>query len=96
MDNPTQSYPSLRGGRSLRLSDWWIEDGSFVRVSNITFGYTFDANKIRYIKGLRIFFNCANPYVFTSFSGVDPEVAIWDTGTYPKPTTFSLGINLDF
>ncbi len=96
VDNPTQSYPSLRGGRSLRLSDWWIEDGSFVRVSNITFGYTFDANKIRYIKGLRIFFNCANPYVFTSFSGVDPEVAIWDTGTYPKPTTFSLGINLDF
>lgn len=96
VDNPTQNYPRLRGGRNLRLSDWWIEDASFVRISNITFGYTFDPNRIKCIKGLRLFFNCANPYVFTSFSGIDPEVSIWDTGTYPKPTTFSLGINLDF
>ena len=95
-DNPTQKYPSLRGGRNVRLSNWWIEDGSYVRISNITFGYTFQVGQLKHIKKLRIFANCANPYVFTKFSGVDPEVSIFDGGTYPKPSTFSFGINLDF
>lgn len=95
-DNPTQDYPSLRGGRNVRLSNWWIEDGSYIRISNITLGYTFRVGRIKHIKNLRIFANCANPYVFTKFSGIDPEVSIFDSGTYPKPTTFSFGVNLDF
>lgn len=95
-DNPTQDYPSLRGGRNVRLSNWWIEDGSYIRISNITLGYTFRVGRIKHIKNLRIFASCANPYVFTKFSGIDPEVSIFDSGTYPKPTTFSFGVNLDF
>ena len=96
VDNPTDDYPALRGGRNVKLSDWWIEDASYIRVSNITLGYTFDRSRLRYIKNLRIFFNCANPFVFTKFSGIDPELSIWDSGAYPRPTTFTMGIKLDF
>jgi len=96
VDNPTEDYPALRGGRNVKLSDWWIEDASYIRVSNITLGYTFDMNKLKHIRNLRIFLNCANPFVFTKFSGIDPELSIWDSGTYPKPTTFTLGLKLDF
>lgn len=41
-DNPTNKYPSLRDGRQVKISDWWIEDGSFLRVQNLNIGYTFD------------------------------------------------------
>lgn len=95
-DNPTQLYPSLRNGRNLRMCDWWLEDGSYLRISNITFGYTFNTDQLKYIDNLHISANCANPYVFTKFSGADPEVSIFDSGTYPKPSTFSLAIKLDF
>ena len=95
-DNHSNEYPSLRSGRNVRLSDWWIEDASYVRVSNITLGYTFQPGQLKYIKGLRLFTSCTNPYVFTNFSGIDPEVWIFDGGTYPKPITVSFGVNLDF
>ena len=42
MDNPTNDYPSLRDGRQVKFSDWWIEDGSFVRIQNLNLGYTMD------------------------------------------------------
>ena len=96
VDNPTDDYPALRGGRNVKLSDWWLEDASYIRVSNITLGYTFDMSKVKHIRNLRLFLNCANPFVFTKFSGIDPELSIWDSGTYPKPTTFTLGLKLDF
>lgn len=44
-DNPTNKYPSLRDGRQVKISDWWIEDGSFLRVQNLNIGYTFDLPK---------------------------------------------------
>ncbi len=96
VDNPTDSYPSLRDGRNLLLSDWWIEDGSYIRVSNITLGYNFDAAKFKLIKSLRLFASCANPYVFTSFSGVDPEVSMFDAGSYPKASSVTFGVNIEF
>ncbi len=96
VDNPTDSYPSLRDGRNLLLSDWWIEDGSYIRVSNITLGYNFDAAKFKLIKSLRLFASCANPYVFTSFSGVDPEVSMFDSGSYPKASSVTFGVNIEF
>src|SRR5690606_13694357 len=39
-DNPTNDYPSLRDGRQVKFSDWWLEGGSFVRIQNLTAGYT--------------------------------------------------------
>jgi TonB-linked SusC/RagA family outer membrane protein len=95
-DNPSKYYPSLRDGRIPRMSDWWLEDGSYVRISNIMFGYTFSQNLIHFVKSMKIYASCSNPYVFTKFSGLDPEVVTFDGGAYPKPTTYNFGLNVNF
>lgn len=56
-DNPTNKYPSLRDGRQVKISDWWIEDGSFLRVQNLNIGYTFDLPKKSFLSKARIYMN---------------------------------------
>ena len=74
-DNPTNKYPSLRDGRQTRFSDYWIEDGSFVRIQNLTVGYTFDLPKQKvFASKIRLYMNASNLYTFTKFDGYDPEV----------------------
>lgn len=73
-DNPTNKYPSLRDGRQVKISDWWIEDGSFLRVQNLNIGYTFDLPKKSFLSKARIYMNASNLYTFTKFKGYDPEV----------------------
>ena len=59
-DNPTNKYPSLRDGRQVKISDWWIEDGSFLRVQNLNIGYTFDLPKKSFLSKARIYMNASN------------------------------------
>ncbi len=95
VDNPTNEWPSLRGGRLNKISDWWIEDGSFLRVSNVTLGYNLPSETISGIQSLRLYVTGTNLYTFTKFSGADPEIEGGvDYGTYPKYRTFTLGLNL--
>ena len=75
-DNPTNKYPSLRDGRQVKISDWWIEDGSFLRVQNLNIGYTFDLPKKSFLSKARIYMNASNLYTFTKFKGYDPEVGL--------------------
>lgn len=92
-DNPTNEYPALRDGRQVKLSDWWLEDGSFVRIQNLNLGYTIGKPG-----GLsaRIFMNASNVFTFTKFDGYDPEVGTdgryW--GGYPRLRKWTLGLNL--
>ena len=67
-DNPTNKYPSLRDGRQVKISDWWIEDGSFLRVQNLNIGYTFDLPKKSFLSKARIYMNASNLYTFTTVS----------------------------
>lgn len=94
-DNPTNNYPSLKDGRQVKLSDWWLEDGSFVRIQNFNVGYTL--NLPRDISA-RFFMNASNLYTFTKFQGYDPEVGgdgrYW--GGYPRLRKWTLGLNLTF
>ena len=89
------------------MSDRYIEDGSYLRIKNISLGYTFPKNIIRKFKleNLRIYCNIQNLYTFTKYNGYDPEVGAstqtanvygCDNGRYPSPTTFSFGLNLGF
>lgn len=98
MDNPTNRYPSLRDGRQTMMSDWWIEDGSFLRVQNVSLGYTFEMPKHSFLKKLRIYANVSNLYTFTSFSGYDPEVGINGVygGGYPRLRKWTVGLDLNF
>jgi len=66
-------------------SDQWLEDGSFLRFENLTIGYKFDTKNIKYISGLRISFIASNLWVFTKYSGVDPEINV--NGAYDPNAT---------
>ena len=90
-----------------RLSDRYIEDGSYLRVKNITLGYTFPKEwlqKVR-IENLRVQMNIQNLLTFTNYSGYDPEIGAstasvnvmgLDNGRYPSPTVYSFGVNVTF
>lgn len=96
-DNPTNDYPRLNSSRQYKLSDYFIQDGSFVRIQNVNLGYTFDINK-KPLKNIRTFFEVDNLFTFTKFDGYDPEVGLdgiyW--GGYPKFRKYSFGIEFNF
>jgi len=90
-----------------RVSDRYIEDGSYVRLKNISLGYTFPKawTKKLAIENLRIYANIQNLVTITKYSGYDPEVGAsttsanvfgLDNGRYPSPTTYSFGLNVTF
>ena len=97
-DNPTNKYPSLRDGRQVKISDWWIEDGSFLRVQNLNIGYTFDLPKKSFLSKARIYMNASNLYTFTKFKGYDPEVGLDGvySGGYPRLRKWTFGLELTF
>ena len=78
------------------LSDYFVENASFIRCDNITVGYTFD-NLLRDSLRLRVFGACQNPFVITKYKGIDPEVfSGLDADVYPRPVTFTLGLIATF
>jgi len=96
-DNPTNDYPSLKEGRQLYLSDWWLEDGSFLRIQNVTLGYTIKPND-KIINKVRIYLNSNNLYTFTRFKGYDPEVESNGLyfGGYPRLRQVTFGLDITF
>lgn len=96
-DNPTNRYPSLRDGRQTKISDWWIEDGSFVRIQNVILGYTFNFRHC-FVKKLHLYGNVSNLYTFTKFDGYDPEVGLNGiySGGYPRLRKWTLGFDITF
>lgn len=96
-DNPTNDFPRLNNARQYWLSDYFLQDGSFLRIQNITLGYNLHFNR-RFLKGMRIYANIDNVHTFTKFDGYDPEVGLdgiyW--GGYPKLRKYTVGIDLNF
>jgi len=81
---------------NLALSDYWVENASFIRCDNITLGYTWD-NLLNDNLRLRLFGACQNPFVITKYKGIDPEVfSGCDDNVYPRPVTFTLGVIATF
>lgn len=76
-------------------SDFYVENGSFFRMDNISLGYNFKKLVTEKVSG-RINFSVQNAFVITKYSGLDPEVASGiDNGVYPKPRVFTLGLSLN-
>ncbi len=89
------------------FSSRFIEDGSFIRLSNITLGYTFDTKSVEWLGNARLYVTGNNLLLFTKYTGFDPEVDVaaaangvpstgMDFTAYPKPTTFTIGVNIQF
>jgi hypothetical protein len=83
-----------------RLSDRFIEDGSYLRLKNVTLGYTVPEEIIgkATIRDLRVYLSCQNLFTLTDYSGFDPEVGVGgvDNSTYPLTRTISFGLNFSF
>ena len=86
---------------------WGIEDGSFLRLNNLTLGYTLPSGLLKkvYVSKLRIYFTAYNLYTWTNYSGLDPEVNSnvnnlltpgLDRNAYPRARSYTFGLNLVF
>ena len=86
------------------FSDYYLEDGSYVKLDNVTLGYTFDCRNHKTVNNLRVYVTGQNLLTLTKYSGQDPEVnttSVWDAGIdycdfYPTVATVLIGINLSF
>ncbi|WP_455634652.1 SusC/RagA family TonB-linked outer membrane protein [Parabacteroides sp.] len=84
----------------------YIENASFVRLDNITLGYTFNTKKLNWLDKARIYVTGQNLFVITGYKGLDPETnmgrndglapGVEDREFYPKARTFTFGVNLTF
>ena len=97
-DNPTNKYPRLNANRQTKLSDWWIEDGSFVRLQTVTLGYTLPFRKNDRSKSVRLYVSGDNIFTFSKFGGYDPEVGILGIyyGGYPRLRKWTIGLDFTF
>ena len=96
-------------GQNSEVDSHWVADGSFVRANLIALGYNVDPYKLENfgIQSLRIYANVQNAFVINSkdFQGLDPESTSWGGNQwgqnmfffqYPRPRTYTLGVNLQF
>jgi hypothetical protein len=96
-------YSFTDANSNIRVSDRYVEDGSFVKIKNIQLGYTFPSSMIKKaFTKLRVYAQVRNAFTFTKYTGFDPEIAggILDTGidrgAYPQARTFALGLDIKF
>jgi len=93
--------------RNNRMSDRWLEDASYLRISNISLAYNFPKQWLQKltISNLKAYCNVQNVYTFTKYSGYDPEVGSYnqqagmqniDMGRYPSPRVYTFGVNVTF
>jgi cell fate regulator YaaT (PSP1 superfamily) len=104
--NASNLVPSAKGYVAYDVYSRFIEDGSFLRLKNITLGYTIPERLTRkfYVNKLRIYASANNLFLLTKYSGFDPEVNMkssnlmpsFDFGAYPKNKAFTFGVELNF
>ncbi|NOU61932.1 TonB-dependent receptor [Marinifilum sp. JC070] len=97
--NKYVSSAGLRKGWNQKMSNYFVEDGSFFRIQNIQLSYLF-SNKTLWgvdMPDAKIIFTADRPVTFTDYNGFNPEIANGvDTQTYPIPATYTLGLNIKF
>jgi TonB-linked SusC/RagA family outer membrane protein len=112
--NPNQHDPKAlwslhndnKDPATVNATDYNLEDGSYLRISTATLGYTLPKNLLRriYVSSLRIYCTVNNPYTFTRYSGYDPDVSSsgniltrgLDNSAYPRTRSWVVGLNLSF
>ena len=107
-NNKNVFMKDVRGAETLlaqkaQFSDYYLESGTYLKVDNLTVGYTFPVrDENRYIRSFRLYATGQNLLTLTSYSGQDPEVnttSVWNGGIdycsfYPPVATFLIGLNL--
>ena len=91
----------------MKNSTYFIEDGSYLRIKDISLSYNFSGKWMQKlgISKLQPYFTASNVYTFTKYKGFDPEVNQWgnsgavqgiDWGTYPQCRSYVFGLNVSF
>ncbi len=100
---PRAMYGSTSNYNTL-VSDRFVEDGSYLRVSYIQLNYSVPKKSLKWLglNGLKFYLSANNPLVFTKYSGVDPDVSnsgydpAIDNSQTPRSRSFTFGLNVDF
>lgn len=109
-ENPSTEYLRLDpndGNVNTRISTWWVEDASFLRVKDVQLGLTLPAQLTSRlgIENLRVYLSGVNLYTFTKYTGYDPESPLnsneptlpgVDANNYPMPRTVMAGLQIEF
>ena len=105
-DNPTSNIPRSSATGSEEYSSRVIEDGSYLRLKNVSLGYTIPSRQLRKagISSMRIYVSADNIWTLTDYSGPDPEVSTrnsvltpgFDWSAYPRAYGFTAGVNITF
>ncbi|PTN10138.1 TonB-dependent receptor [Mangrovibacterium marinum] len=108
--NPGAEMPRWSGNDingNNRMSDRWIENGSYLRIQNISLSYSLPHRWLKPtgMSRCKLYLNAQNVYTFTNYSGLDPEIGSYnqqaglsnvDMGRYPSPRIYTLGANITF
>lgn len=86
------------------LSDYWIEDGDFIKLKALTVRYRFDTKKLDWLQNANVYVTGRDLFTITGYSGMDPESNIngldpgfeWHNNIYPRTRTWTLGVQLTF
>lgn len=105
--NAAAKYPKITRKLKLNYSDRYVEDGSYLRLKNISLGYNLPVSKWNagsWLKGVKVYVSAQNMLTITSYSGRDPEVSSWGGGinagldylTYPNVKSVTFGAKVQF
>lgn len=105
-DGTSNTYPKISAGGLFdgRPSDFWVEDGTYVRLKNVTLGYKIPLKDSNFISSARVFITGSNLLLWTGYKGYDPESSARNTptqagvdfGVAPQPRVVSIGANFEF
>lgn len=106
-ENPNTWYPAINRfeGQDVQfMSDRYVEDGSYLRLSNVSLSYRFPVKKGGFIKNMSLGLTASNLFIWTKFSGFDPDVNSYgsvmrmgvDMGSYPGQRTFRCDLQFTF
>jgi TonB-linked SusC/RagA family outer membrane protein len=103
-ENTDANYPRLAGTNNFHTQRLNIEDGSFLRLQNIRFGYTLP--KLLFFESASVYFSAQNVFTITKYSGFDPDISSIDSdgdlvigednNSYPLPKSYTLGLQVNF
>jgi hypothetical protein len=101
-EGTSNKYPSSAGLRkswNQKMSSYFVEDGSFFRIQNVSLAYNIREKELfgAHIPNARIILTAERPLTVFNYNGFNPEVANGvDTQTYPIPAVYTVGLNVTF
>ncbi len=94
----------LAGNQKQTFVSYYLEDGDFFKMTNLTLGYTVPLKQNKFVESIRAYVSCENLFTLTKYKGLDPEISNWDAtapgierrDNYPTIRSFTVGLNINF